>query len=251
MKSIQEQREYEEPSMKPHTVKKYQDSTTHNNSGRGGSSQYKANTKHGRASTETHKLDDYNSDTEDETIKHSNRNKDNKGDREKKIRGKYMDINEAHYRMGHLGETVLRSIINHHGIKATGTFKNCISCMKWRGGNKRVSKVDVNPAKYPEARLHVDSSGPLPLPQEKQEYWLQINDAYSRYSWDYFMANKSSTMAILRRHILYLKTRGTRIKTISCDNAKEQMQPLKNMCWELGVQIECVAPYTPQQNGKV
>jgi transposase InsO family protein len=29
------------------------------------------------------------------------------------------------------------------------------------------------------------------------------------------------------------------------------MQPLKNMCWELGVQIECVAPYTPQQNGKV
>ena len=29
------------------------------------------------------------------------------------------------------------------------------------------------------------------------------------------------------------------------------MQPLKNMCWELGVQIEYVAPYTPQQNGKV
>jgi transposase InsO family protein len=42
-----------------------------------------------------------------------------------------------------------------------------------------------------------------------------------------------------------------RIKTVRCDNAKEQMQPLNNMCWELGVPIEYVAPYTPQQNGKV
>jgi hypothetical protein len=31
-----------------------------------------------------------------------------RGDKEKKIRGKNMDINEAHYRMGHLGETALR-----------------------------------------------------------------------------------------------------------------------------------------------
>ena len=92
-----------------------------------------------------------------------------------------MDINEAHYRMGHLGETALRSILNHHGIKATGTFKNCISCMKWKVGNKRVNKVDVNPAKYRGERLHVDASGPLPLPQGRQEYWLKIKDAYSGY----------------------------------------------------------------------
>jgi transposase InsO family protein len=65
------------------------------------------------------------------------------------------------------------------------------------------------------------------------------------------MANKSSKTAKLRRHIIYLKTRGMRIKTVRCDNDKEQIQPLKNMCWELGVQIEYVAPYTPQQNGKV
>jgi hypothetical protein len=76
---------------------------------------------------------------EEETIKHSNENNDKRGDKEKKIRGKYMYINEAHYRMGHLGETALRS------IKATGTFKNCKRCMKLKGGNKRVSKVDVNP----------------------------------------------------------------------------------------------------------
>jgi hypothetical protein len=99
MKSIREKREYQEPSMKPHTAKKYQDSMTHDNSGRGGRSWYKANTKYGRASTEKHKLDEYESDMEEETIKNSNGNKDNKGYKEKKIRGKYMEINEAHYRM--------------------------------------------------------------------------------------------------------------------------------------------------------
>jgi hypothetical protein len=37
MKSIQEQREYQEPSMKLHTAKKYQDSSMHNDSStRGG-----------------------------------------------------------------------------------------------------------------------------------------------------------------------------------------------------------------------
>jgi hypothetical protein len=75
------------------------------------------------------------------------------------------------------------------------------------------SKVDVNPAEYPGERLHVDASGKLPLPQGRQEYWLKMKDAYSGYSWDYFMANKSW-------HILYLKTRGMRIKTVRCDYAK-------------------------------
>jgi hypothetical protein len=127
-------------------------------------------------------LDECNSDMEDETIQQGNRSKDNKGDKEKKIRGKYMDINEAHIRMGHQGETALRSILNHHWIKATGTIKDCISCMKWKGGNKRVSKLDVNPAEYPGERLRVDASGPLPLPQGRQGYWLKIKDAYSSYS---------------------------------------------------------------------
>jgi hypothetical protein len=117
-------------------------------------------------------LDEYDSDTEarwnyqTEGGGRSNRNKDNKGDKEKKTRGKYMDINAAHYRMGHQGETALRSILNHHGMMATGPFKNCISCMKWKGGNKRVGKVDINLAKFPGERLHADASGPLPLPQE-------------------------------------------------------------------------------------
>jgi hypothetical protein len=48
-----------------------------------------------------------------------------------------------------------------------------------------------------------------------------------------------------------MKASGIRVKTVRCDNEKEQMAPLKDMCWENGVLVEYVAPYTLQQNGKV
>jgi hypothetical protein len=138
--NIKSIREYQELSRKPHTAKKYQDSTTHDNSGRGGRSQYKVNTVLRQVSWMS-TIAIWRKKLSSTVIeKHSNGSKDKRGDKEKKIGGNYMDINEAHYRMGHLGETALRSILNHHGIKATVAFKNCISCMKWKGGTKESVK---------------------------------------------------------------------------------------------------------------
>jgi hypothetical protein len=85
----------------------------------------------------------------------------------------------------------------------------------------------------------------------RREYWLKIRDEFSGYSWDYFMMEKSSTTMILGRQLQRMKAIGILVKTGRCDNAKEQMAPLKDMCWANGVLVEYVAPYTPQQNGKV
>jgi hypothetical protein len=170
------------------------------------------------------------------------------GVKKKKI--KTMDIDEAHYKMGHMGEVALRKLLNHHNIKATGKFQNCVSCMKWKAQNKSVNKVASNPAKYPGGRLHIDASGPLPLPMGRKEYWLKIRDEYSGYSWDYFMSEKSSTTAILKRQLQWMKASVMRVKTVRCDHAKEQMAPLKDMCWANGVLVEYVAPYTPHKMGK-
>jgi hypothetical protein len=70
-----------------------------------------------------------------------------------------MDINEAHYKMGHVGEVALRKLLIHHNITATGKFENCIGCMKWKAQNKKVSKVASKTAKYPGERLHIDANG--------------------------------------------------------------------------------------------
>jgi hypothetical protein len=118
-----------------------------------------------------------------------------------RVRMKTMDINEAHHNMGHIGEGALRRFLNHHNIKATGKFQNCISCLKWKEQNKAVNKVAVNPVRYSGEHLHIYASGPLPLPMGRKEYWLNIREEFSGYSWDYFMSEKSATTSILKRQL--------------------------------------------------
>jgi hypothetical protein len=83
----------------------------------------------------------------------------------------------------------------------------------------------------------------------RKEYWLKFR--FSGYSWDYFMSEKSSSTEILKRQLQWMKATGIRVRTVRCDNAKEQMVPVKNMCGSNGFMIEYVAPYKPQQNGNV
>jgi hypothetical protein len=140
----------------------------------------------------------------------------------KKKKTKTMDINEANYKMGHRGEVALRKLLNHHNIKATGKFENCVSCMKWKAQNKRVSKTALNPEKYPGERLHIDARGPLPLPMGRKQYWLKIRDEYSGYSWDYFMSEKSTTTAILKRQLQWMKASGMRVKLLDVTMQKNK-----------------------------
>jgi hypothetical protein len=60
------------------------------------------------------------------------------------------------------------------------------------------------------------------------------------------MSKKSSTTSILKRQLQWLKAKGIHIETIRCDNAKEQVIPLKNMCCANDILVDYVAPYTPQ-----
>jgi hypothetical protein len=64
------------------------------------------------------------------------------------------------------------------------------------------------------------------------------------------MSEKSSTTAILKRQLQWMKVSRIRVKMVRCDNAKEQMVPLKNMCWANDVMIEYIAPYTQNKMEK-
>jgi transposase InsO family protein len=116
--------------------------------------------------------------------------------------------------------------------------------------NEAVSKVAVNPAKYPGDHWHTNASGQIPVSLGRKEYWLKIRDEFSGYSWDYFMSEKSSTTAILKRQLQWIQATGIRVKTVMYDNAKEQMVPLKKMCWVNVVMVEYVAPYTSQKKNE-
>jgi hypothetical protein len=61
---------------------------------------------------------------------------------------------------------------------------NFVEICQWKAQNKPVNKEAINPATYAGEILHIDASGPLPLPMGRKEFWLKIKDEFSGYSWD-------------------------------------------------------------------
>jgi hypothetical protein len=55
---------------------------------------------------------------------------------------------------------------------------------------------------------------------------------------------------ILKRQLQWMKATGICVKTVRCENAKEQKVPLKTMSWTNAVIVEYVAPYTPQKKNE-
>jgi hypothetical protein len=79
----------------------------------------------------------------------------------------------------------------------------------------------------------------------------KIKDEFTGYSWDYFVYDKSTASVALENKLTWLRGKGLWTKVIRCDNAKEHIGLLRKVANRFGRIIEYVAPYTPQQNGKV
>jgi hypothetical protein len=64
---------------------------------------------------------------------------------------------------------------------------------------------------------------------------------------DMFMKNVSNDLYEKHKCNYIIKREDIEtVGAVRCDNAKEQMTPLKDMCLANGVLVEYVAPYTPQ-----
>jgi hypothetical protein len=74
-----------------------------------------------------------------------------------------MYINEAHYKMGHMGEVALGKLLYHHNIKATGKFQNCISCMKWKAQTKVL-------AKWPQIQQNIQENDYILMQADRFHY---------------------------------------------------------------------------------
>jgi hypothetical protein len=62
--------------------------------------------------------------------------------------------------------------------------------------------------------------------------------------------SEKSSAATIKETITMNEGKWNESKNCRCDNAKEQMAPLKDMFWANGILVEYVATYTPQKMGK-
>jgi transposase InsO family protein len=87
----------------------------------------------------------------------------------------------------------------------------------------------------------------------RSKYCLVIVDDYSRFTWVFFLQEKSQTQETLKRFIKRAQNEfGLRIKKIRSDKGMEfKNSQIKGFLEEVGIKHEFSSPYTPQQNGVV
>jgi hypothetical protein len=102
--------------------------------------------------------------------------------------------------------------------------------------------------------LHMDLFGPIAyISIGGSKYCLVIVDDYSRFTWVFFLQEKSQTQETLKGFLRRAqKEFGLRIIKIRSDNGTEfKNSQIEGFLDEEGIKHEFSSPYTPQQNGVV
>lgn len=104
---------------------------------------------------------------------------------------------------------------------------------------------------YPLERVHVDLWGPVACASNGHRYYLSIVDAYSRYTWTYFMHNRSGdSQCFVELHRLVEKQLGQTLKGVQSHGVRE-FHFISTYLPRLGVVHRLTYPYSSKQNGIV
>ena len=84
-------------------------------------------------------------------------------------------------------------------------------------------------------------------------YCLVIVDDYSRYTWTFFLEDKSKTMRIFKAFVKQAQNEfGSSVVKVRSDNGTEfRNTQVEELCNDMGIKHEFSSTYTPQQNGVV
>jgi transposase InsO family protein len=106
----------------------------------------------------------------------------------------------------------------------------------------------------PLVLLHMDLFGPIAyISIGGSKYCLVIVDDCSRFTWVFFLQEKSQTQETLNRFLRWAQNEfGLRIKKIRSNNGTEfKNSQIEGFLEEEGIKHEFSSPYTPQKNGVV
>jgi transposase InsO family protein len=166
-----------------------------------------------------------------------------------------------HRRLAHVGMKNLHKLLKgEHILGLTNVhFEKDMICSDCQAGkqvgahhpHKNIMTID-----RPLELLHMDLFGPIAyISIGGSKCCLIIVDDYSRFTWVFFLQDKSQTQETLKRFLRRAQNElGLRIKNIRSDNGTEfnnsQIEGFLEE-EEEGIKHEFSFPYTPQQNGVV
>nr|GEY40280.1 hypothetical protein [Tanacetum cinerariifolium] len=169
------------------------------------------------------------------------------------------ESNLWHRRLGHINFKTINKLVKGNLVRGlpTKVFENdntCVACKKCKKHRASCKTNPVSSVDQPLYRLHMALFGPTFVKSlNKKSYCLVVTDAYSRFTWVFFLATKDETSPILKTFITGVENQlNLRVKVIRSDNETEfKNNDLNQFCRMKGIKKEFSVPRTPQQNGIV
>jgi transposase InsO family protein len=130
----------------------------------------------------------------------------------------------------------------------------CSACQAGKQVGAHHPHKNIMMTDKPLELLHMDLFGLIAyISIDGGKYCLVIVDDYSRFTWVFFLQEKSQTQETLKGFLRQAQNEfGLRIKKIRSDNRMEfKNSQIEGFLEEVGIKHEFSSPYTPQQNGVV
>jgi transposase InsO family protein len=130
----------------------------------------------------------------------------------------------------------------------------CSACQAGKQVGTHHPHKNIITTDMPLKLLHMDLFGPITyISIGKRKYCLVIVDDYSRFTWVFFLHEKSQTQGTLKGFLRRAQNEfGLRIKKIRSYNGTEvKHSQIEGFLEDEGIKHEFSSPYTPQQNGVV
>jgi hypothetical protein len=164
-----------------------------------------------------------------------------------------------HRRLAHVGMKNLHKLLKgDHVLGLTDVCfekdRPCAACQAGKQVGSTHHSKNVMTTSRPLELLHMDLFGPVAyLSIRGSKYGLVIVDDFSRFTWVFFLHDKSETQGTLKRFLKRAQNEfELKAKKIRSDNGSEfKNLQVKEYLEEEGIKHEFSAPYTPQQNSVV
>jgi transposase InsO family protein len=164
-----------------------------------------------------------------------------------------------HRRLAHVGMKNLHKLIKgEHVLGLTDVCfekdRTCAACQAGKQVGSTHQSKNVMTTSKPLELLHMDLFGPVAyLSIRGSKYGLVTVDDFSRFTWVFFLQDKTETQGTLNRFLRRAQNEfELKVKKIRRDNGSEfKNLQVEDYLEEEGIKHEFSAPYTPQQNGVV
>jgi transposase InsO family protein len=164
-----------------------------------------------------------------------------------------------HRRLAHVGMKNLHKLLKgEHILGLTNVHfdkdRICSACQAGKQVGVHHPHKNIMTTDRPLELLHMDLFDPIAyISIGGSKYCLVIVDDYSRFTWVFFLQEKSQTQETLKRFLRRAQNEfGLRIKKIRSDNGTEfKNSQIEGFLEKEGIKHEFSSPYTPQQNGVV